>query len=99
MTMAMVPPPAASATRVAAAEGEDSRMARGSVVAMPAAVRREARALSGETPGRSVTVRQVGGRPGMTPAWTKELLPAPVGTTTTCSGRWGRRVRKGADYQ
>ena len=46
---------------------------------------------SGAGPGRSVIATQPGGSAGMTPARTKELLPAPDGPTTASVSPAGTR--------
>ena len=48
----------------------------------------------GDGPGRTTTADQPAGRAGSTPAWTKELLPAPDGPITTRSGWTRSRLTK-----
>src|SRR5437763_1462550 len=85
--MTIVPAVAAWATRAAAVTGEVANTVARSGAVTPTSASRVASVASGAPPGRKVTVRQLRGSPGKTPAWTNELLPVPDGPTTTCSGR------------
>ncbi len=89
--------PGASGSRVVSWP-EIDRVESRSTVGRRASFRRAARVWKGRRPGRSCTTSR-GPRSrsrGITPARTKELLPAPDGPMSGATGTWRRRSTKAA---